>query len=57
MLKIKFVSKEHQEFYHDMLVRCKNSDTYHQAFFYCIGISDITRVNVERVFNFKEDCI
>ena len=56
-IKIKFASKEHQEFYHDMLVRCKNSDTYHQAFFYCIGISDITRVNVERVFNFKEDCI
>ena len=37
-----------------MLKRTGNTDSYHQAFFYCVGISDTTRRNVERIFDFKQ---
>lgn len=56
-MEIKFASKEHKQFFIEMMKRCQNNDSYHQAFFYCIGISDTTRLNVNRMFSFREDCI
>lgn len=40
-----------------MMEEVKKKDSYHQAFFYCVGISDMTRDNVKRLFSFREDCI
>ena len=40
-----------------MMEEAKKKDSYHQAFFYCVGISDMTRDNVKRLFSFQEDCI
>lgn len=57
MSEIKFVSKEHENFYKTMLQKSGNSDSYHRAFFYCIGISDTARRNVSRIFNFEQDRI
>lgn len=57
MSEIRFVSREHEEFYYHMLEMSKQKDSYHRAFFYCIGISDTTRGHVKRVFNFGTDCI
>lgn len=57
MMEIKFSSREHKQFFFEMLERCKSKDSYHQAFFYCVGISETTRLNVNRMFSFKEDCI
>lgn len=57
MAEIKFASKEHENFFFSMLAKCGNSDSYHRAFFYCVGISDTARRNVSRIFNFKKDCI
>ena len=53
MKTIRFESKEHENFFYSMLKRTGNTDSYHQAFFYCVGISDTTRRNVERIFDFK----
>lgn len=52
-LKIRFVSKEHEKFYNEMLKRSGVNDCYHRSFFYCIGISEITRSNITRLYNFK----
>lgn len=57
MSEIKFASKEHENFFFSMLAKCGNTDSYHRAFFYCVGISDTARRNVGRIFNFKKDCI
>lgn len=54
MKTIRFESKEHENFFYSMLKRTGNTDSYHQAFFYCVGISDTTRRNVERIFDFKK---
>ena len=53
MAEIKFTSKEHENFYKTMLQKSGNSDSYHRAFFYCIGISDTTRRNIGRIFDFE----
>ena len=53
MKTIRFESKEHENFFYSMLKRTGNTDSYHQAFFYCVGISDTTRRNVERIFDFN----
>lgn len=52
MNEIRFASKEHEDFFFSMLKRTGKMDSYHNAFFYCIGISDTTRQNVERIFDF-----
>ena len=57
MAEIKFASKEHKEFYVTMLQKSGNNDSFHRAFFYCIGISDTTRKNIDRVFDFGRDRI
>ena len=43
MKTIRFESQEHENFFYSMLKRTGNTDSYHQAFFYCVGISDTTR--------------
>ncbi len=53
----KFSSKAHEAFFYTMLSKAGNTDSYHQALFYTIGISSTMRQNVDRIFNFKEDCI
>lgn len=57
MTEIRFASKEHKEFYITMLQKSGNNDSFHRAFFYCIGISDTARSNVNRVFDFGNDRI
>ena len=57
MAEIKFASKEHEEFYIAMLQKSGNKDGFHRAFFYCVGISDTARRNINRVFDFGRDRI
>lgn len=54
MAKIRFASKEHENFFLTMLKKCGNTDCYHRAFFYCIGISETSRANVGRLFDFEK---
>lgn len=57
MTKINFKSPAHKEFYETMLASAKRQDSYHRAFFYVAGISDMTRENIKRIFDFENDCI
>lgn len=52
-----FASREHEDFYHSMLERRGWKDSYHQALFYCLGIAEETRDNVDSLFDFKKDAI
>lgn len=55
--EIRFVDREHMAFYNQNLNRIGKIDSYHKAFFYVLGISDDTRRNIQKIFNFEEDCI
>ena len=55
--KIQFASREHRDFFIDMMARCRTNDIYHRAFFYVMGIAPETRANIHRMFSLKEDCI
>ena len=54
METIRFSSKEHKDFYFQMLTKTHNDDSYHRAFFYVMGICDETRRNINTLFDFKE---
>ena len=56
-MRIHFASREHRDFYHDMMAQSRRQDCYHQAFFYVMGIAPETRVNIRQMFNFQQDCI
>ena len=56
-MEIRFSSDAHRDFYEDMLGKCRKQDSYHQAFFYVMGLTNDTRVHVNEVFDFQEDCI
>ncbi len=57
MTEIKFTSKEHEYFYKTMIQKSGNRDSYHRVFFYCVGISDTARRNINRIFDFEQDRI
>ena len=57
MSEIRFSSKEHENFFYQMLAKCGKHDSYYSSFFYCVGISEDTRNHVERMFDFKERLI
>lgn len=43
MSEIRFSSKEHEQFFYQMLAKCGKHDSYYSSFFYCVGISEDTR--------------
>ena len=55
--EILFASKEQREFFGEMLEKSKSLDCYHQSFFYCMGICEDTRRNINRLFDFVYDQI
>lgn len=50
---ITFKNKEHEKFYHEYLPKCRYQDEYHKALVYCLGISEDTRKNVKRIYDFR----
>ena len=53
MAKIQFRNKAHRDFVFENLEKCRHNDCYHQAFFYVMGISEETRMNIGKMFDFK----
>ena len=51
--KITFKNKEHEKFYNTYLSKCRYQDPYHKALVYCLGLSEDTRRNVNRIYDFK----
>lgn len=59
---IRFMSKEHEDFFTTYFAQCRYKDVYHEALVYCLGISEDTRRNVDRIYDFtsgfvKTDCL
>ena len=54
---ITFKNDEHKKFYKEYLQKCRYQDVYHKALVYCLGIDRNTRVNVDRIYDFKTGCV
>lgn len=54
---ITFTNQEHEDFYKNYLPECRYQDTHHKALVYCLGISENTRRNVNRIYSFKTGCV
>lgn len=50
MSKIQFRNAAHRDFVLENLDKCKVNDCYHRAFFYVMGISEETRMNIGKMF-------
>ena len=51
--KITFKNKEHEKFYNTYLSKCPYQDSYHKTLIYCLGLSEDTRQNVNRIYDFE----
>lgn len=54
---IRFISEAHEKFYDEKLKEVRYVDVYHKALCYCLGISDDTRRNINRIYDFKTGCV
>lgn len=54
---ITFKNEEHKKFFETYLQKCRYQDVYHKALVYCLGIDRDTRVNVDRIYDFKSGCV
>lgn len=52
-----FISDAHEKFYYEKLKEVRYQDAYHKALCYCLGISDDTRRNIKRIYDFKTGCV
>ena len=51
--EITFKNREHEKFYNTYLSKCRYQDSYHKALVYCLGLSEDTRQNVNRIYDFE----
>ena len=57
-----FKNKKHEEFFWINMSKCRYKDVYHAALIYCLGISEDTRRNIDRIYDFtsgfvKTECL
>ena len=55
--EVTFSGQKHKDFYLEYLPKCRYQDVYHEALVYCLGISDDTRRNAERIYDFQSGCV
>ncbi len=55
--KIVFISEAHENFYYQKLKEVRYQDEYHKALIYCLGISNDTRNNIYRIFDFQNGLV
>ena len=48
-----FKDEAHRKFFYNSLSKCRYKDVYHVALVYCLGISEDTRRNADRIYDFK----
>lgn len=48
-----FKNEKHKEFYQTYMKKCRRQDVYHKALIYCLGISEDTRVNIDRIYDLR----
>lgn len=57
-----FRNEKHKDFYQTYMKKCRRQDVYHKALIYCLGISEDTRVNIDRIYDLgtgyvKTECL
>lgn len=52
-----FKDKSHKEFFLTIMGKCRYKDVYHEALVYCLGISEDTRKNIDRIYDFTSGCV
>lgn len=52
-----FKNKRHKEFFLTTMGKCRYKDVYHEALVYCLGISEDTRKNIDRIYDFTSGCV
>lgn len=52
-----FISNAHEKFYYEKMKEVRYDDVYHKALCYCLGISNDTRKNINRIYDFKTGCV
>lgn len=55
--EVTFSGQKHKDFYLEYLPKCRYQDVYHEALVYCLGISEDTRQNAERIYDFQSGCV
>lgn len=55
--KITFKNKEHEIFYNTYLSKCSCQDSYHKTLIYCLGLSEDTRRNANRIYDLRLDLL
>ena len=53
---ITFISREHEAFYMEYLLKCRYQDVYHKALIYCLGINRDTREHIDEIYDFVTGC-
>ena len=48
-----FRNEKHKDFYQTYMKKCRRQDVYHKALIYCLGISEDTRVNIDRIYDLR----
>ena len=54
---IKFMNKEHKDFFCRNLLKCRELDIYHMALIYCLGIDKSVREHFENVYDIRTGLI
>lgn len=54
---IVFISNAHKKFYCEKLKEVREQDEYHKALVYCLGISNDTRIHINKIYDFKTGCV
>ena len=55
--KVLFINKAHEEFFEEQMNGSRKKDVYHQALFYCLGLTAETRSNIKNIYNFENGCV
>lgn len=57
MYHLKFLNKDHEYFFYEMLEKLNRIDVYRAVFFYVMGLTVETRENIKYFYNFRSNCI
>lgn len=55
--KILYINNAHEEFFEKQMNTTKKKDVYHQALFYCLGLTRKTRSNIREIYDFENGCV
>ena len=52
-----FKSSAHEQFYNEMLAKCRDNECYYRALMYTLGINEDTRKHINEIYDFGTRCV